>query len=1759
MSITAKKVLRTTGKVIAWIVGIIIFLVVLLYILIQVPAVQNFAKNKVVSYLEKKIGTKVAIRRLSLDFPKQLVLEGVYFEDQKKDTLFSADKLRVDIALLKLIKSEVNISYLGLEGMNANIYRVGKDTTFNYQYIVDAFTSEPTTPADTSSSTMQFHLDKIELDRIRATFKDDQTGNDVVFYLGHFDTRIKTFDLANSIYEIPDINISGIRSTVKQYKPLMTSTTADSVAATTDSAQALNLKLKTINVKDVQFGYDNTLQSLAADLNLGELTADIKNLNLSTLLIQLNKIELNNTRVKVHLGKSPQSDMVANEAVEAADSIGSNPWRVELGKLLFANNDIQFDNDNLPKQKMGMDYAHLNIKGLKTDIDTLLITPDSYKGHIANISFIEQSGFDLQQLKTDFYYGPKEAYLDNLVFKTPGSSLGSKIAISYPSIDSLATHIGDLYIDADLNQSQLSIRDMLTFAPFLADSFPAIARYRNAVLKLNTNIRGYVKDLNIPVLQISGIGGTSVALSGNIKGLPDATKTAFNLKLDNFKTTRGDIEAFLPKGSIPDNVRLPETIAAQGAFTGTANNMGGKLSIATNKGTASVNGTFNANAKSYNATINLNNLDAGYFTKQEAMLGRVSLTATAKGQGYDPKTMNAVVDATLREAYVQGYNYTNLKLNAKVARGSAVVKATMNDRNIAFNLNTTVSNLAATYPAVKLDLLLDTINFQKLKLMPADYKLKGHVVADLTSTNPDALAGTVFIDNLVFIDSVKRYAVDSVDLVAESNGTQHNITLNSQFASLNLNGTYKLTEIGAAMQDIINRYYALPGYKPVPYTPQDWTLSARITPAGLIANMFPNLKGTDTIGMKLDFNSTANTLNFIARAPKIVDSAQRIDSLTLIASNADSNRINYGLTMNYAGSPAFFVNKTSLTGYFANNTLDGNLNIKDAKQVDKYALGFTLNTSNSGQLKAAIKPDLLLNYDKWAATPANYVQYDSTGIIVNNLEISREGQSLKIASQSLSTTAPIEVAFANFRIGTLSKFANQTVPVDGTINGSAVARNVMTTPIFTSDLAIQNLTYGKDTIGNIGVKVDNETANAYNADVSITGFNNDVRLTGKYYTGESRMDLNLAVNNLDLAILRKVSPDQVTDASGGIKGNVAVKGTLDKPSIVGEMRFVKAYITPTLLGRYFYMDNEAIVVSTRDIIFDNFTIQDSTGNKAIIDGNIYTSDFKSFRFDLDFTARNFMAVNSVQRSGSMFYGRLNIDTDVKIRGTVGAPTVRASLKINRATDLSIVLPTEDPEVVSRDGVIRFVDYDSVKSGVTFINPQADSMIAAELKGIDLTADITTDTAAQFTVVIDERSGDALKVRGKADLAAAMDKSGKISMTGDYQVNAGSYALSFSVLKRRFDIQRGSILTWTGDPTTANIDITALYIARTAPIDLVANLVDASQATTYKQKLPFNVLLKIGGNLTQPQITFDVQLPDEYDNQYPLATTKLEQVRRDEAELNKQVFALLLLGRFVGENPFESQGGGTSTGTMVRQTASGILNDQLNKLAGSLVTGVDLNFGLNSEDDYSTGTRTTTTDFTVGVSKSLLNDRLKVSVGSNFELEGPQNANRSTTNIAGDLAIDYQLTKDGRYRVRAYRKNRYEGVIEGQVVETGVAFVFTLDYDKFKEIFHRASAEERQQRKETKKQEEQKAELEKKIAEDKARADTNRPKTNDDTLKLKLNRDTTKTKSRPPDRSTKRQPTKKEEPTFAFQSLCREEDILGIMNTNRVVFYKRESV
>ena len=220
-----------------------------------------------------------------------------------------------------------------------------------------------------------------------------------------------------------------------------------------------------------------------------------------------------------------------------------------------------------------------------------------------------------------------------------------------------------------------------------------------------------------------------------------------------------------------------------------------------------------------------------------------------------------------------------------------------------------------------------------------------------------------------------------------------------------------------------------------------------------------------------------------------------------------------------------------------------------------------------------------------------------------------------------------------------------------------------------------------------------------------------------------------------------------------------------------------------------------------------------------------------------------------------------------------------------------------------------------------------------------------------------------------------------------------------------------------------------------------------------------------GNLKKLEISFDIQLPDQNQGLSNLIVTtvenKLTQLRADPSAINKQVFSLLVLNRVVGEQStdfFKGNGGGVSD--LARESVSKFLSAALDQIASDLIKGVDIDLNLNSYRDYSTGDEQQRTDLNIGITKRSMDDRLSISVGKKLGVEGQDKSakarQQNTASYMPDATINYKLSKDGRYMIRAYSKNKFEVIMDGYVVETGLSFIVTMDYEKFKDMFSKST-------------------------------------------------------------------------------------------------------
>jgi len=119
---------------------------------------------------------------------------------------------------------------------------------------------------------------------------------------------------------------------------------------------------------------------------------------------------------------------------------------------------------------------------------------------------------------------------------------------------------------------------------------------------------------------------------------------------------------------------------------------------------------------------------------------------------------------------------------------------------------------------------------------------------------------------------------------------------------------------------------------------------------------------------------------------------------------------------------------------------------------------------------------------------------------------------------------------------------------------------------------------------------------------------------------------------------------------------------------------------------------------------------------------------------------------------------------------------------------------------------------------------------------------------------------------------------------------------------------------------------------------------------YRQRLPFIVYLNIDGALMAPEIGFRLDMPQSDRGAHGGAVySKILDINTRESEVNKQVFGLLILRTFVGENPMEASSGGDLKNS-ARMSASQLLSEQLNKLS-SKVKGVELSVNVKSYEDY----------------------------------------------------------------------------------------------------------------------------------------------------------------------------------------------------------------
>ena len=264
------------------------------------------------------------------------------------------------------------------------------------------------------------------------------------------------------------------------------------------------------------------------------------------------------------------------------------------------------------------------------------------------------------------------------------------------------------------------------------------------------------------------------------------------------------------------------------------------------------------------------------------------------------------------------------------------------------------------------------------------------------------------------------------------------------------------------------------------------------------------------------------------------------------------------------------------------------------------------------------------------------------------------------------------------------------------------------------------------------------------------------------------------------------------------------------------------------------------------------------------------------------------------------------------------------------------------------------------------------------------------------------------------------------LVGQYTLKDGFVRYTPPLLSEKmFEFTDGSYVSWSGDVLNPTLSIKA--------VDQVKASVQ--QEGQDSRMINFDVTVSVGNTLNNMDLDFDLSTNED-------VTVQNELLTMSPAQRSSQAINMLLYGTYTGQG---------SVANMSGNPLYSFLNSQINRWAANTIKGVDLTFGVNQYDKGSGDAKSKSTTYSYKISKSLFNDRFKIVVGGNYN-PGGDTDDSFASSLLNDISFVYMLNQSGTMSVKVFRHTGYESVLEGEVTETGAAFVFKRKLSTLKNMF-----------------------------------------------------------------------------------------------------------
>ena len=1413
-----------TLKIVGWVLGILLLLIVLLPFALCIPWVQNIAKNYACEWASKKTGLDISIGRILIKFPLDLSVDDVLVLDERRDTMLVAGNFTAGVAVKPLLDGKLQVDDATL-------------ATAQYRMVT----------AD-SSLWLKTRVDECQVRGI------------------DFDWNHNTVNLATAALRGGDVDLD--------YRP-------DKVVHELDTTLADTWRIMAGRITLDDVTYHMTMQPTIDDMTAHVTHAELHNgiVDTGAKSVDASCLRIDSADVRYQYPPASWADRYAASHPVPPDTLPHNPldsipWTVRADSVRLNDAHVLYALRDAKPASRGIDTDYLELSDVNLALDSVANRGSDVLLTIRHLSGKERSGLQVENGQGRVTLDDRDIDVSDLRLKTLMSDLQLNAHIDQAMLDGKAE--GKMSVTTD---SRVAVQEIALAYPALSEILKDVPQ--SSPIAIKGHASGNTRRIEVDHLTASMPRYAHATVSGTIYNPTDSRTMAGNVDFDAQFDNINWVKPTLMDKATAKQVNLPPmSIKGNAKLAGDHIAANATMKLAT--GQVVGNGTLNTRSMAYDVDATFNNFPVTAILPRSATRNLTAHIHTT-GQGTDFLNPNTAINA---EVDLAGVNYNNAlykNLKAKVNLNGGNLTANVSSANEDCDVNVDVDGtIDGDHYVLDASGRVNSLDLGALKLMQGVSRGKGNFVAhadvDLKAKTYDVRADVTDLDWQL---DDNRLVADKASATLQADAQQTHATFTNEDNHIAFDAEQGIDSLMERFQNTLaiarDQYerrslnidtlqQALPHF----------TAKVSMGTDGLVQRYLSNYD--------IDFRSVTCEM----RNDSNVYLDGSVHALTVGETNVDTLTLHATEWNKYLAFKAHMGNRrgtwddmaqVTIEGGARGSTLDFLLRQQNIKGEAGYRVGCNATLNDTAVAMRLFPEQPIIGYRQWTLNKDNFVNYNyGSRMLDADLKLNSGESSIALATQREqgAGSEKLKLNIANLKIEEWTALVPSLKDMSGSMNAdvdlSFDGKNIDGDGIVDLKQFVYNSVREGDMKLNAHFEVDPATASTrINAHLLMDG--SDVALAyGSLNdsTQTSPLNLTLALNRFPLRKASPFIPGDMVRLEGYANGTMSMSGSTDAPLLTGKVAGDSAYVTLPRYGASLRVADDSIAIAENLLKLDNFRLYGLNDAPVNVTGQVDMRNLDDPAIDLTMKGRNVQVMGSEQQPWSEAFGKAFINVDGRVKSAGGNMTTRADVTLLPSSNITYVMKDEVSTLTNQvdENMVTFVDMnDSTANDIVL-------KTAAATTATTIQANINVQQGAKLNVFLSEDGKDRLTVDGSGSLKYTLDFAGKDNLSGTYTIESGNVRYSPPMISQKnFDIASGSTVQWTGDMLNPQLNLSATEKVKTSVTgsDGGSRLVD------------FLITARLGGTLSNMELTFDMSSEGDMTVQNELQS--MTDVQRSQAAIN----------------------------------------------------------------------------------------------------------------------------------------------------------------------------------------------------------------------------------------------------------------------------------